>query len=97
MTRPYKAKQFKLSDGTSMTAREIAEKYDVKLSTTRTRLSNGVRDVELLNKQPRESRQHATAQRRNADGYIPELSVKEKVAQRNYFDPMSRLLLRTLS
>ncbi len=96
MPRAYKCMAFKLSDGTTKTARDVAEKYGVKLSTTRTRLSNGVRDVELLSQQPQESKQNKYRNTGKSTDYAPEKTVKEKVAERNYFDPMSRLLLKTI-
>ncbi len=94
MTRAYKCKVFDLSDGTQQTARDLVAKYQVPLGTTRTRLSNGVRDIEILKQPP-------NAHKRNNCGaskgtYIPEKTVKERVAERNFFCPMSRLLLRTI-
>jgi hypothetical protein len=97
MTKPrksrlYKVKEFVLSDGITLTAREVADKYDVPLSTTRTRLSNGVRDTEVLSKPP-------LHHKRTRLGVAPpgrEASVKERVSKRNFNCPMSRLLLKVI-
>jgi len=96
MTRIYKTKKFELSDGSVMDAREIVEKYNVPLGTTRTRLSNGVRDVEVLSKQPLSHKQNKYRNTGASNEYIPEKTVKEKIAQRNFFCPMSRLALKTI-
>ena len=96
MARKYKCKEFELSDGTTHTARTIADKYNVPLSTTRTRLSMGVRDIEVLSKPPAKHKQNKY---RNVNGesvYVPTETVKERVAKRNYYDPLSRLLLKTI-
>jgi|FLOH01.1.fsa_nt_gi hypothetical protein len=95
MTKPrksrlYTVKEFVLSDGTTLTAREVADKYDVPLSTTRTRLSNGVRDTEALSKSP-------LHHKRTRLGVPPpgrEASVKELIAKRNFNCPLSRLFLK---
>ena len=92
MTREYKCKEFELSDGTTHTARSVADKYNVPLSTTRTRLSNGVRDVELLSKPPVSHKRT----RLGGDPPVRESSVKECIAKRNYNCPLSRLMLKTI-
>jgi len=95
MTRAYTCKTYDLSDGTVLTAREVASKYDVPLSTTRTRLSNGITDIEVLNKAPMPHKQNRW---KNASKPIPEYMVGETVKQRrqrrNFNDPMSRLFLK---
>lgn len=96
MTRVYKTKKFELSDGSVMTARDIVAKYNVPLGTTRTRLSNGVRDVEVLNKPPMPHKQNKYRNTGASNDYIPEKTVKEKIAQRNFFCPMARLALKTI-
>jgi len=94
--RVYKCKSFALSDGTSMTARDIVEKYNVPLGTTRTRLSNGVRDIEVLKKSPAKHKQNKYRNKDANSSYVPVETVKERVAKRNYYCPLSRLLLRII-
>ena len=91
MTRKYKSKEYKLSDGTLVTARGIAEAYNVPLRTTRTRLTKGVRDVEVLNKQPQPNKQHSPGGSKGT--YVPEETVKERRSRRNGNCPMSKLFL----
>lgn len=93
MTRVYKCRAFELSDGSVMTAREIVEEYGVPLGTTRNRLSNGVRDIEVL-KQPPLAHKQNKYRNSVSKPYVPEETVKERVAKRNYFCPMSRLVLK---
>jgi hypothetical protein len=93
VARKYKCKKFELSDGTTHTARTIADKYNVPLSTTRTRLSNGIRSVKILSKPPVSHKRT----RLGGDPPVRESSVKERIAKRNFNCPLSRLLLKTLS
>jgi hypothetical protein len=82
-----------------MTAKDLVEKYDVPLGTTRTRLSNGVRDIEVLKKPPAKQNKYKNAGGKmysTPGSYVPDKTVKQRVAKRNYFDPLSRLLLKTL-
>ncbi len=97
MAREYKCKTFVLSDGTSMTARDLVEKYNVPLGTTRTRLSNGVRDVEVLKKSPAKHKQNKYRNKEVDNVYVPVETVKARVSKRNYYDPLSRLLLKPLA
>ncbi len=96
MAREYKCKEFELSDGTTHTARTIADKYNVPLGTTRTRLSTGVRDIEVLKKPPAKHKQNKYRNKDADSSYVPVETVTARVAKRNYYDPLSRLLLKTL-
>lgn len=92
--RFYKCMEFELSNGETMTARDVAEKYDVPLGTTRTRLSNGVRDVALLSKQPLSHKRSRLGDHRTRNYYVKEETVKERRLKRNTNDPMSKLFLK---
>ena len=92
--RVYKCMEFELSNGETMTARDVAEKYDVPLGTTRTRLSNGVRDVALLSEQPLSHKRSRLGDHRSQSYYIKEETVKERRLRRNTNDPMSKLFLK---
>jgi hypothetical protein len=95
MARKYKCKEFKLSDGTVMTARGIVAKYDVPLGTTRTRLSSGVRDINRLNKPPLPHKRNRLGDPSKKHVIKKEYKVSEIIKGRNFFDPLSRLFLMT--
>jgi len=90
--RQYKCSTYKLSDGSELTAREIAKKYGVALSTTRNRLSNGIVDIEVLKRQPRKT--YLTAQIDGSE--INGMRVSEQIKLRNGYCPWSKLILTTI-
>ena len=96
--RTYKCKDYSLSDGTRQTARDLAKKYDVPLCTIRNRLSNGITDIDKLKKLPNSNKQHNLG-RRKVESPVP-LDSQEKVTKmmhgRNFFCPVSRLLLKVI-
>jgi len=96
--RTYKCKEYTLSDGTTQTARDLCKKYDVPLGTMRNRLSNGITDIDKLKKMPNSSKQHRLGKVRNEAPLV--LDSKAKVTKlmygRNFYDEMSRLLLKTI-
>ena len=61
----YNSKQFKLSDGCSLSARQIAEKYNINCATMNARLRKGITDVELLSKQPTQGKRQE-----KSNGYV---------------------------
>ena len=91
--RKYVCKKFTLSDGTSMGAEDIAKRFDVNKSTMYARLLRGIRDVDELAKKPTKGRKGEPS------GYVrlenQPKAVKDFILERNYFDPMSRLFLKT--
>ena len=91
--RKYVCKKFTLSDGTLMGAEEIAKRFDINTSTMYARLLRGIRDVDKLAKKPTKGK------RTDQSGYIrienQPKAVKDFILERNYFDPMSRLFLKT--
>lgn len=97
--REYKCKSYRLSDGTNHTAKSLAKKYDVPLCTIRNRLSNGITDIEKLKKLPNSSKQRAKLGKAKKEKPIA-LDSQEKITKlmygRNFFDPLSRLLLRII-
>ena len=96
--RTYKCKEYTLSDGSRQTARQVSKKYDVSLCTCRNRLSNGITDIDKLKKLPNSNKQHNLG-RRKVEVAMP-LDSQEKVTKmmhgRNFFCPMSRLLLKVI-
>jgi hypothetical protein len=98
--RTYKCKAYALSDGTWATARQLSEKYEVSLCTIRNRLSNGITDIEKLKRQPNAKKQHNLGKTKVKVKKTIILDSQKKVSQliqgRNFFDPMSRLLLKTI-
>jgi len=96
--RTYKCKAYTLSDNTQQTARQIATQYGIPLSTIRNRLSTGVTDIEKLTAMPNKKMQHNLGKLKPAKTIL--LNSQDNVSQlmktRNYFDPLSRLLLKTI-
>ena len=96
--RTYKCKEYTLSDGSRQTARQVSKKYDVSLCTCRNRLSNGITDIDKLKKLPNSNKQHNLG-RRKVEVAMP-LDSQEKVTKmmhgRNFFCPVSRLLLKVI-
>ena len=96
--RIYKCKEYTLSDGTRQTARDLAKKYDVPLCTIRNRLSNGITDIDKLKKLPNASKQHNMGKPK-VELAMPldsQKSVTKMMYGRNFFCPLSRLLLRVI-
>ena len=96
--RTYKCKEYTLSDGTTQTARKVSNKYGVPLCTCRNRLSNGITDIKRLSKQPNYNKQHNLGGSKVEAPLVLDShkSVTKMMYGRNYFDEMSRLLLRTI-
>jgi hypothetical protein len=97
MAREYKCMVFKLSDGSEQTARDVVAKYGVPLGTTRTRLSNGIRDIDILSKPPMSHKRNRCKDPSGAitqTKYVPEKTVKERRAERNANCPWSRMFLK---
>lgn len=90
--RRYKCKTFELSDGTVMTAVEIAQRFNVNQSTNYARLLKGERDVLELCKRPTKGKQ------KHSNGYVnlsqQPKAVKQTIMERNFYDPMSRLFMK---
>ena len=96
--REYTCKVYTLSDGSSKTAREVSEKYDVPLCNIRNRLSNGITQIKRLKKKPNENKQHRLGVIKSSTT-IPlntKHDVSKVVSSRNFFCPLSRLLLRVI-
>ena len=97
--RQYKCKEYTLSDGSRQTARQVADKYNVPLCTIRNRLSNGITAIHLLKKLPNSNKQHRLGKVKVVSAVVS-LDSKQKVSQlikgRNFFCPLSRLLLRVI-
>jgi hypothetical protein len=91
--KKYTCKQFELSDGSSMSAEEIAKRFDINTSTMYARLLRGIRDVDELAKKPTQGIKGKPS------GYVrlenQPKAIKDYMLQRNYFDEMSRLFLMT--
>ena len=96
--RIYKCKEYSLSDGTRQTARDLANKYDVSLCTIRNRLSNGITDIDKLKKKPNANKQHNLGRRKVESTLVldSQKSVTKMMYGRNFFCPLSRLLLRVI-
>ena len=94
-SRKHKSKTFELSDGSVLDARSCAERFDIHPSTMYARLSRGIKDVDKLGRKIPKQNGHD-----KQSGYLPfenqTRSVSEMVKKRNYFDPLSRLLLKTI-
>ena len=84
-----KTKKFTVSDGCCLNARELAKKYNVNQSTMYARLSRGIRDVKKLSQKAQ-----------NSGGYDSHKEqpskVQKNIMDRNFYDPMSRLFLKTI-
>ena len=96
--RQYKCKEYTLSDGSRQTARQVSKKYDVSLCTIRNRLSNGITDIDKLKKLPNASKQHNMGKPK-VELAMPldsQKSVTKMMYGRNFFCPMSRLLLKVI-
>jgi hypothetical protein len=91
--KPYKCKQFTLSDGSIASAELISERMNINKSTMYARLLRGERDVAVLAKKPTQGKQ------KNSKGYTKiayqPKAVKENIMSRNAYDPLSRLFLMT--
>mgnify|MGYP002639336989 CR=1 FL=1 len=90
--KAYKCKEFELSDGSKMTAQEIAKKYDINTSTIYARLLRNIKDINVLSQKPRNTAN------KSSKGYVKmsfqPKAVRNVIKERNYFDPMSRLFLK---
>ena len=91
-SKPYKCKTFDLSDGSIMSAEEVAKKYDINKSTMYARLLRGIRDVKILAKKPKPTNGKGKAGYTKI-AYQPK-AVKENIMSRNAYDPLSRLFLK---
>jgi hypothetical protein len=96
--RTYKCKEYILSDGSRQTARQVSKKFDVSLCTCRNRLSNGITDINRLSKQPNANKQHNIGKRKVEELLEVDLQkgVTKRMYNRNYFCPLSRLLLKII-
>ena len=96
--RTYKCKEYTLSDGSRQTARQVSTKYDIPLCTIRNRLSNGITDIDKLKKLPNANKQHNLGRRKIEAPLVldSQQSVTKMMYGRNFFCPMSRLLLRII-
>ena len=94
-TRTYRCKKFKLSDGSELDARSCAKRFDINISTMYARLLRGIRDVDKLGEKSRTKNSTDATM-----GYVPfekqTESVKKMQKRRNFYDPLSRLLLKTI-
>ena len=90
--KAYECKEFELSDGSKMTAQEIAKKYDINTSTIYARLLRNIKDINVLSQKPRNTAN------KSSKGYVKmsfqPKAVRNVIKERNYFDPMSRLFLK---
>jgi hypothetical protein len=88
----YKKRVYTLTEGDTEcftgTARDIAIKWNLSESTVYHRLRNGNRSVNIICKKPNNSK--ATATKRAT----PTIKPSELILSRNFFDPLSRLLLK---
>ena len=97
--RVYKCKSYTLSDGTRQTARDLVKKYGVPLGTIRNRLSTGITDIDKLKKMPNSKKQRELEGRpKKAHPIVldSQAKVNQLMQGRNFFDPLSRLLLRII-
>ena len=91
--KKHTCKHFTLSDGSSMTAEQIAKRFDINTSTMYARLLRGIRDVDKLAKKPTQGRKGEPS------GYVclenqPKV-IKDSMLERNFYNEMSRLFLKT--
>ncbi len=88
----YKKKTYELTEDDKVvftgTAIDIAITYKLCESTVYSRLRKGDRDVKTICKTPNNSR-HSSAGRA-----LPATKTSDIIKSRNFFDPMSRLLLK---
>jgi len=82
------SKVFTLNDGSKMTARDIVAKYNVPLGTTRNRLSNGIREIDKLSKQPLSHKRTRLSNSSEPTKYEKEFKPKESMSQRMIYDPL---------
>ena len=85
-TRRYESRVYKISDGREVTVRELAEEFDIAEQTMYWRLGKGQRDIEKLSK-PSGKKLSAVKSKK---------SIAKTVQSRNFYDPLSRLLLKTI-
>jgi len=74
----YNSKHYELSDGTKMSARQIAERFNINHSTMNARLAKGITDVEKLAKKPGKGKRPE-----GIKGYVPIESQAQEV--KNYY------------
>jgi hypothetical protein len=74
----YNSKLYELSDGTKLSARQVAERFNINHSTMNARLAKGVRDIETLAKKPGKGKRPEGIR-----GYIPIESQAQEV--KNYY------------
>ena len=90
--KPYKCKKFTLSDGTIMSAEEVAIKYNINKSTMYARLLRGVRDIDILSRKPKPTLKGAVS------GYVKlayqPKEIKDVIMDRNFFNPLDHLWLK---
>ncbi len=90
----YKCRLFTLSDGSVLDSTGCAERFDINQSTMYARLARGIRDVKELARTPTNG-SHPSGK----NGYVPienqSKEVRKMLQERNFFDPMSRLFLKT--
>jgi hypothetical protein len=92
MGSKYKKREYTLTEGDSEcftgTCRDIATKWNLCESTVYHRLRSGNRSVKIICKKPNNSQ--ATTTKRAVTTVKP----SELIKTRNFFDPLSRLLLK---
>jgi hypothetical protein len=90
----YKKREYTLTEGDAEvftgTCRDIANKWNLCESTVYHRLRNGNRSISLICKKANNSQ--ATTTKRAT----PPVKPSDLMMSRNYFDPLSRLLLKTI-
>jgi hypothetical protein len=74
----YNSKQYELSDGTKLSARQISERFNINHSTMNARLAKGITDVEKLAKKPGQGKRPE-----GINGYVPIESQAREV--KNYY------------
>jgi predicted transcriptional regulator len=87
----YTSKKFELSDGSKLTAKQVAIRLNINQSTMYARLQKGMRDITELAKKPSQGR------RRKHTGYSPpklSKAVEIDIKTRNAYCPISRLFLK---
>jgi len=74
----YSSRLYKLSDGTKLSARQIAERFNINHSTMNARLAKGITNVDKLAKKPGQGKRSE-----GINGYIPIESQAREV--KNYY------------
>ena len=77
-----------LSNGSFATPYEMSVEYDIHITTVISRVKAGYRDIESLSKK--------TPKKKPEKKWHMNLALTKDIGNRNYFDEMSRLLLKTI-